>query len=128
MTKQKFVYEELPLSALSIHRSHTDLFFSPTRDEDDRGLLESIAQYGIRSLIIVSAMEEEGYVIVDGRRRYLAAKALGLATVPCCVHPKLSEGEYELIRFATNDKSQVGRQAGKRAATKKRKAQVRSGK
>ena len=53
---------------------------TPTDDE----LRDSVRQFGILQPITVDFIEVEGvYQIVAGRRRYSAACAVGLATIPC---------------------------------------------
>ncbi|OGJ64059.1 hypothetical protein A3C37_01160 [Candidatus Peribacteria bacterium RIFCSPHIGHO2_02_FULL_53_20] len=39
------------------------------------------------------------YKIIDGHRRHIAARGLGMKTVPCRTYTKLPKGELERIRF-----------------------------
>ena len=62
------------------------------------GVAESIKRFGFRQPIVVDA---EG-VIVCGHTRYKAAKALGLATVPCVLAGDLSAKELRAYRILDN--------------------------
>ena len=63
-------------------------------------LLRSIDKLGIENPLIVCAMKvPDRYLIIDGHRRYLCAKALQLETVPCRIYPKLPPTELALRRF-----------------------------
>ena len=94
---------------------HADLAKLPIRE----GKLPGRFAEHLRASKSTAQKGEEGYLIVDGKRRYLAAKALGLATVPCRVLPKLSKEEYEGLRFELNHTFKPLTQAEKRAAAKR---------
>lgn len=49
------------------------------------GLMASIARHGIMQPLIVSPLDEKRYRLIAGERRYTAAKALGLRTVPVLI-------------------------------------------
>lgn len=119
MHTQPLIVEEVPLRALHFHHNHTDVSFDPDESEMDRWLLESLAGLGLLCCLIVSPMIEDGYIIVDGRRRYLAAKHLGLDTLSCRKLPRLSEGDFEILRFMLHDTLKPLTQAEMAAAQKK---------
>ncbi len=52
---------------------------------DISDLKASIAEHGIIQPIIVAVAHDERYRLIAGERRFTAAKALGLETVPCIV-------------------------------------------
>jgi len=68
-------------------------------DGDTNRLLVSIQQYGIESPIVVSEIETDRYLIIDGHRRFICAQKLGYTRVPCRVYPRLGEGELETRRY-----------------------------
>lgn len=58
----------------------------PRKDTGDlEGLKASIQEQGILQPLIVSPLDEHRYLLVAGERRYTAAQALGLRTVPALV-------------------------------------------
>lgn len=71
-------YRELPLSDLRAGTNVRDA------NRDIAGLAASIAEVGIIEPLVVTA-NGTGYIILDGHRRYAAAKKAKLATVPCVV-------------------------------------------
>lgn len=84
----------LPLSILQPHWDY-QLRWSGFANDDLR-LIESMERFGVLEPLVV---EEGTYRIVKGHRRYGAAKTIGLSCVPCVVRPKMTEGEYERLRF-----------------------------
>lgn len=50
-----------------------------------QGLVESIKKHGIITPLIVSTKPDGRYLIIAGERRYRAAKAAGLVSVPVCI-------------------------------------------
>lgn len=57
----------------------------PRKDRGDiRGLTESVLEKGVLEPLLVRYLHESGkYMIISGERRYFAARAAGLAEVPC---------------------------------------------
>jgi ParB family transcriptional regulator, chromosome partitioning protein len=57
----------------------------PRKDRGDlRGLTESVREKGVLEPLLVRPLRESGkYLIISGERRYFAARAAGLAEVPC---------------------------------------------
>jgi len=57
----------------------------PRKDQGDlRGLVESVREKGVLEPLLVRYVPESGkYMIISGERRYHAARAAGLAEVPC---------------------------------------------
>jgi ParB/RepB/Spo0J family partition protein len=92
----KFEHHHLPIEEIHANIDHTPASFGEA--DIDQWLIESILQLGILSPIAVMRNSPDGYVVIEGHRRYLAACELSLKTVPCFVRPKLSPGEYELLR------------------------------
>ena len=66
-----------------------EILLDPNQPRKDLGDLEdlksSIAEHGILQPIIVAPVDETQYRLIAGERRFSAAKALGLATVPAIV-------------------------------------------
>lgn len=65
----------------------------------DRRLYTSIKDIGIQQPLVVSEVEPNRFILLDGHRRYDCAKAAGLETVPCSVYQKLEPAKFELIRY-----------------------------
>lgn len=94
-------FKELPLSALHIHVDHIP---GPTLDNrEGEQLLVSVQSLGILQALLVTEIAPGEYLIIDGARRYLCAKKLGLSTVPCIVRPFLDERDFHLIRYILHD-------------------------
>lgn len=72
---------------ISIHRLSVDkrTFRYKTDVAEDENLKQSIAAVGIRVPIIVEQVHPHRYVIIDGVRRYRAAKLLGIKTITAVV-------------------------------------------
>jgi ParB family transcriptional regulator, chromosome partitioning protein len=69
----------------------------PRRDLGDlTGLQASIAAHGLMQPLVVSPASEDRYQLIAGERRYTAAKALGLATVPALVRTVAEHQRLEL--------------------------------
>lgn len=66
------------------------------------GVAESIAQFGFKQPIVVDAKG----TIVCGHTRYLAAKKLGLESVPCVLADDLSETQIKAYRLLDNKLSE----------------------
>ena len=92
-----FPIQELPLGQLSPHPDHEPHSFDSPEDE---WLLESIEHSGLLMPLIV---EEGSLRIVDGHRRYLAAKRLELPSVECSMRPPLSDADYEHLRWSLHE-------------------------
>ncbi len=72
--------------------------FTPSSDKDDRDLLISIAQTGIRDPLHITSDR----VIVSGHRRHAAARLLRLGKVPAIVHQ-----EYCWAEMSSDDRLKV---------------------
>jgi len=63
-----------------------------TKDEKLAYLNDSITKFGVMVPIVVSQRGEDQYLLIDGERRFLACKALGIKKIPAFVLDE--EGEY----------------------------------
>lgn len=63
---------------------------------DLTGLQASIAMHGLMQPLVVSPATADRYQLIAGERRYTAAKALGLATVPALVRSVAEHQRLEL--------------------------------
>lgn len=97
MERHKFTFKELPINQVERDPNQPRRDFGT--DGDENRLLTSIEEYGIEQPIIVSEVEDNRYIILDGHRRYICAQKLGFETVPCRVYPKLASGEFESRRY-----------------------------
>ena len=74
----------------------------PVREDDAKFiyLRESIAEFGILvPLVVIGPLEDNRYMLIDGERRFEAAKALGINAVgpipPDTVFLRAKEGEFD---------------------------------
>ncbi len=98
MNNLKYVYKNLPIS--QVHQDNDQ----PRKDLDEDAarakLRDSIEMYGISVPIAVcQTTSEDKYRIIDGHRRYLSARDLGIEIIPCIVYEKMPEGELESRRY-----------------------------
>jgi hypothetical protein len=65
----------------------------------DENLLASVREHGVLYPLLVAPLGD-GHLVVDGERRYLAAREAGLEYVPCIeMPPSLTRGELERLRY-----------------------------
>ena len=75
---------EINITELHLFRENP---FKVRKDDAFDSLVESISIDGIyEPLIVCPDKDESGYIIVSGQRRFEAAKAAGLITVPAVIH------------------------------------------
>jgi ParB/RepB/Spo0J family partition protein len=110
-------YAQISIDAIHAHIDHARPLYPGS--EKDQWLLDSVETSGI--LVPLAVMEEEPglYRIIDGHRRYFAACQLGMKTVPCLVRPKLSRGEYEVLRYRFQNTYKPLTQAERNKAAKR---------
>lgn len=93
--------ENYTFEIISINRLETDPD-QPRKDarndSDLPRLMASIKKYGIEMPLSVVQMDDV-IRIIDGHRRYAAAKQIGITEVPCRIYGKMSKGELESRRF-----------------------------
>jgi ParB/RepB/Spo0J family partition protein len=94
--------EKVPIEKIRESKSNPRKTFAPP---DEKELNESIKSSGIVTPLILREVHDQGevpYEIVDGARRFRAAKSLGIPTVPAIVRVYTAEEAYEvqLISFA----------------------------
>jgi hypothetical protein len=68
-------------------------------DEEERHLRSSIQMFGVMSALQVCEDGHGRYIIIDGQRRHLVARELGLRNLWCVVHPQMDRGKREALRF-----------------------------
>ena len=71
----------------------------PRKDRGDlQGLTESVREKGVLEPLLVRPLRDSGrYLIISGERRYFAARAAGLAELPCI---EKDVGEAETLEIA----------------------------
>jgi ParB family chromosome partitioning protein len=74
----------LPLDALRPDEANRRIVL----DEALQGLADSIAIGGVLQPILVKAQADDAYLILDGERRWRAARLAGRQAIPCDVWPK----------------------------------------
>jgi len=91
------VFKELPLDQIEQDPDQPRKDFG-IQSADDR-LIVSFKEIGIQQPLVVLQIDQNRYKIIDGHRRHIAARELGLKSAPCRVYKKLAKGELERIRF-----------------------------
>jgi ParB family chromosome partitioning protein len=76
---------EIPVDALRPNPEQPRERFDETRLAE---LAESIRRYGVLQPLLVSEDPDGGYVVIAGERRWRAARAAGLATVPAVIRER----------------------------------------
>jgi len=77
----------------------------PRRRFDEGALAEladSISQHGILQPLLVSEDSSGGYVVIAGERRWRAARAAGLATVPAVIRERLGARDELALALVEN--------------------------
>jgi ParB family chromosome partitioning protein len=77
----------------------------PRRHFDERALAElaaSISQHGVLQPLLVSEDGANGYVVIAGERRWRAARAAGLATVPAVIRERLGARDELALALVEN--------------------------
>jgi len=87
---------DISIDRLNVHPVNAQLYIdTPERRQE---LIESIKEYGILQPLIVMPDPNGRYVVLSGVRRLVAAKELGMRTVPCLVrmvtNPVIAVIEY----------------------------------
>lgn len=90
-------YRDLSLQAIERDPNQPRRNFGTGGDENR--LLLSIREHGLQQPLIVSEVQANRYVILDGHRRYICAQKLNLSVVPCRIYPKLPSGLFESLRY-----------------------------
>jgi len=83
-----------------------DPFFGNIRGGVDTSLVDSIKQHSIlEPLVVRPSSSGRGFYIVCGGRRYAAAVALGLETIPCIIKdiPDHQVNTYQLLDITRSD-------------------------
>ncbi len=91
------IFKELPLEEIEQDPDQPRKDFG-VQGADDR-LIVSFKEIGIQQPLVVLQVDPHRYKIIDGHRRHIAARELGLKSAPCRVYTKLAKGELERIRF-----------------------------
>lgn len=91
--------QSLPVESITLPASQPRRYFDP---EKLRQLTESVRQHGILEPILVRPSQKEGlYELVAGERRFRAAQAVGLSSVPVTVR-ELSDEEALQLALVEN--------------------------
>lgn len=97
MSELDYAFRELPTHRVEVDPDQPRKEFGT--DGDKNRLLVSVREYGIQQPVIVSEVEPDRYVLMDGHRRYKCALELGWESVPARVYPRMSVAEFETRRF-----------------------------
>ena len=95
--KQKTEFLELKIDQIELDDNQPRKEYGSKLDQEK--LASSISQFGLQEPLMVSQVEDNRYIIIDGHRRYLCLKELGIEKAMCQVYPKLSDGEFEARRY-----------------------------
>ena len=98
MNNHKTLFKELPLEHIEPDSNQPrKLEYATPRDKEK--LMNSIKQFGLEEPLMVTEIEDNRYLIIDGHRRYDCLKDLGVKSIICQIYPKLNEGELHLRRY-----------------------------
>lgn len=97
MSKYNYVFKELPIDKIAQDQNQPRQDFGT--DGDKNRFILSVKQYGIEDPIHVTEHEPGKYLIIDGHRRYICAKALRYTHIPCLVRPAMTKAELETRRY-----------------------------
>ncbi len=90
--------QTVPLSKIRLDDGHPRQCYW-SNSEEDKALVESVRRYGVVIQIAVAEVPQEGLLIIDGQRRWRAAKEAGLLVVPCQIYYGLTERERQVLRY-----------------------------
>ncbi len=85
----------IPLSSVSPDEKQPRKNFAPERMAE---LIASITEHGIINPIVVQKLSK-GYLLIDGERRYRAAKEVGLKEVPAIIREPMSDIDRLIEQF-----------------------------
>lgn len=81
--------------------------FKEYSKSDMDSLIQSVKEHGILTPLLVQQKDEQ-YIVLAGRHRLRAVKAIGLKRVPCIVRRDLNNTEAASIMLETNLKQRAG--------------------
>lgn len=105
MTKEPSAEDTTPTSVeVEMIRSAEWNTHRPCKKDDEalKGLIDNIRENGMIHRIAIRVMPDEQYEIIDGHRRFEAAKALGWECVPCEVYTDMSDEEAQATTLSAN--------------------------
>ena len=95
---QRSYVTDLPTAEISDFPDHP---FKVRMDESMTELADSVKERGVLSPVLVRPIPDDGYQMVSGHRRKMAAELAGLPTVPCIVR-ELTDDEAIIIMVDSN--------------------------
>lgn len=96
---------ELPLSEIVPNPYQPRTLFDPLKQEE---LVASIKEHGILQPILVRRAGHERYQLVAGERRFRAAQAAGLATVPALIKEMEDKQQLEIAIVENLQREDIG--------------------
>lgn len=97
--EQKPIVTEIPLDSLVPYRSHPFALYEGERLDD---MVESVAENGVLTPIIVQPVENGQYEILAGHNRWNASKIAGKKTIPAIIKTDLTAEEAYVYVVETN--------------------------
>ena len=94
-----FYDKRIRVEQIVCNPDHIRLAMIELAREDDAWLLASIRRFGVLQPLVVNERRVGRYKLIDGHRRILCARQVGLRFVRCRVHVGLDAGEVEMLRF-----------------------------
>ena len=95
---QRSYVTDLPTAEISDFPDHP---FKVRMDESMTELADSVKERGVLSPVLVRPIPDDGYQMVSGHRRKMAAELANLPTVPCIVR-ELTDDEATIIMVDSN--------------------------
>jgi len=97
MNDFKYDATSIPIEKLSISEGNIRKLCVEAEE-----LIPSIRKEGVREPLHVYQNKDDRFAIIDGQRRFLAAKKIGLTSLPCIIHPEIENEaqakEYSFIQ------------------------------
>ncbi|NOT34442.1 MAG: ParB N-terminal domain-containing protein [Candidatus Eisenbacteria bacterium] len=69
-------------------------------EDEERRLRDSVERFGVMSPLLVSKHGPRRYLIIDGYRRFVVARDLGIKKLACVIHPPMESGDREALRLS----------------------------
>ena len=98
-----YTFKVIPLNAITPDETQPRKDFNTHRLRD---LMSSIKEYGIRQPLSVQQVGDNTYLLVDGERRYRAAKELGLTEVPAVIEDMTDGVTRTILQFHLQEQHQ----------------------
>ncbi|MFA6554269.1 MAG: ParB N-terminal domain-containing protein [Candidatus Paceibacterota bacterium] len=95
--KHTTIFKEVLISEIELDSNQPRKEYGNPSEQEK--LTSSLKQFGLQEPIMVTQKDDNRYLIIDGHRRYLCLKGLGVEKAMCQIYPDLDDGELEIRRY-----------------------------